>query len=219
MPSLLRSPRAVAGQLASLVGVAGRAAVRYRANPVEVVRRARTVRAEGGYEYDEALDTGLLDTREPLAPLTEEKAIFYRLLEAYDLPAPALHAVIARSAGWARGAGVIADRDAFADWLPGVPGDIVGKPSAGVHGHGVRVLRRDGYRLRDLGVEGGEVTPAALYDAMTGDPQFPVWVIQERVRNAPEVARLGSVDILQTARIVTVVHPDGSVSVVQCLLK
>lgn len=243
MPSPLRSPRVAAGQLASLGRVAARAAVRYRANPVEVVRRARTVRAEGGYEYDEALATGLLDPREPLgirhldtskhvtllaqravnpeslAALTEEKAIFHRLLDAYGLPAPALHAVIARGTGWARGAGVIASGEAFAAWLPGVPGDIVVKPSAGVHGHGVRVLRRDGGRLRDVGVRGGEVTPADLYDAMTGDPQFPVWVLQERVRNAPEVARLGSADILQTARIVTAVHPDGTVSVVQCLLK
>jgi hypothetical protein len=217
--------------------------VRYRANPVEVVRRARTVRAEGGYEYDEALATGLLDTREPLdgrhlgtskhvtllaqrelnpealASLTEEKAIFYRLLEAYGLPAPTLHAVIARAGGWARGAGVIADWDAFAAWLPGVPGDIVVKPSAGVHGRGVRVLRRDADRLRDLGVGGAEAAAADLWDAMTRDPEFPVWVVQERVRNAPEIARLGSADILQTARIVTVVHPDGSVSVVQCLLK
>ncbi|HTI33529.1 MAG TPA: sugar-transfer associated ATP-grasp domain-containing protein [Miltoncostaea sp.] len=243
MPSPLRSPRAAAGQLASLGRVAARAAVRYRVNPAAVVRRARTVRAEGGYEYDEALAAGLLDTREPLdgrhvgtskhvtllaqreinpeslAALTEEKAIFYRLLEAYDLPAPALHAVIARSGGWARGRGVIADRDAFAAWLPGVPGDIVVKPSAGVHGRGVRVLRRDGDLLRDLGVQGGDVTPAELHDAMVGDPEFPVWVIQERVRNAPEVARLGSADILQTARVVTVVHPDGTVSVVQCILK
>lgn len=241
MTSRLSSPRATVEQLLALATATARASRAYRASPIGIVRRARRARSVGGYEYDEALRVGLLAPRAPsdayslrtskhatleaqrrinheaLSSLTEEKAIFYRLLEALELPAPRLFGIIGPGTGWGRGVGVVADRATFERWLEGLPGDLVVKPSAGVHGKGVRVIRREGGRLVAIGE--GPISPGELHEAMTTDPDYALWVVQERLRNSPEVARLGSSETLQTTRIVTVVHPDGSTSVVQCLLK
>lgn len=228
------------GQAAAFAKAVRRGARAHRASPLRVAVRARRARSLAGYEYEEALGVGLLDPRlpasqvhlhaskdatlraqrrvnpEPLSPLTEEKAIFYRHVEALGLPAPRLLAIVGRAGGWARDAGVLGGAAAFAAWAEGLPERVVLKPSAGYHGQGVRVLRR-----RDGLLEGGgeAATPAGLYEALRTDPVHPLWVLQEHVTNAPEIAALGSPTTLQTVRMVTLVGRDGAVEVIQALLR
>ncbi|HTI32076.1 MAG TPA: sugar-transfer associated ATP-grasp domain-containing protein [Miltoncostaea sp.] len=241
MSNPLTSPRRHASQLASLAGVVARASRAHRASPIAVLRLARVARAGHGFEYEEALATGLLDPAggapalhahaskhatleaqrrinpETLAFLTEEKAFFHPYLEAAGVPAPRLLGVIGAGTGWGHDGRVVAGPGAFAAWIPDLPAEFVVKPSAGYHGMGVMVVVRDGAGLRVLGR--GAADARALHREMTSDPRFPLWVVQERIRNASSIEALGSAEAVQTARICTLVRRDGSVDVLHANLR
>ena len=139
MARSLVSPRIYAAQALALARTVMRVSHAYRASPLRIARLARRARAEDGYEYPEALASGPLDPSAPpellgrhaskhatldaqrrvnpeeFSPLTEEKAIFYRFLEAAGLPSPRLLGVIVHGTGWGRG-GVVTSLPAFSMW-------------------------------------------------------------------------------------------------------
>jgi hypothetical protein len=218
-----------------------RASRAHRASPLAVLRLARVARAGHGFEYGEALAAGLLDPAggaralhahaskhatleaqrrvnpEALAFVTEEKVVFHQYLEAVGVPTPRLLGVVGSGTGWGREGRVVAGADAFAAWIPELPAEFVVKPSAGYHGLGVMMVVRDGSRLTVLGR--GTTDARALHRELTTDPRFPLWVVQERIRNASSIEALGSAEAVQTARICTLVRRDASVAVLHANLR
>lgn len=241
MTNPLTSPRRHASGLARLAAVVVRASRAHRASPLAVLRLARVARAGHGFEYGEALTAGLLDPAggavalhahaskhatleaqrrvnpETLAFLTEEKTVFHQYLDAVGVPTPRVLGVIGAGTGWGHDGRVLDDADAFAAWVPELPPEFVVKPSAGYHGMGVMVVVRDGDRLTVL--RRGTIDARALHAELTGDPRFPLWLVQERIRNASSLEALGSAEAVQTARICTLVRRDGSVAVIHANLR
>jgi hypothetical protein len=239
----MTSGRERVGQAAELVRASRTGARAHRAGLVAVARRARRMRVVQGYEYAEALREGLLDPSLPedavrghasryatlevqrtlnpeaVAALTGEKWIFYRYAEALGLRTPRLLGVIdAGGPGWSHTGRVIADAAAFAAFVAeDLPDEFVLKPSGGYHGRGVRVLRREGGRLVDTA--GIATSPAGLLAGLRADPEFSVFVVQERLHNHPALLALVDVPTLQTLRIVTLVDRAGGCEAVYAVLK
>jgi hypothetical protein len=193
------------------------------------LRRLRT----SGFTFEEALEQGLLDPAMPeetvdghaprhvamlaqatinaaaLEPLTTEKVVFYRYCAALGLPVPELLAIVPRETpGWGTGDRILADADDFADHLLSLGRDVVVKPSGGGQGVGVRVLRRERDALVDAGT-GAPVDLAALWRELRDDTEFDCFLVQERMRNHPDLTSLVPATALHTMRLVTLVPRSG----------
>jgi hypothetical protein len=202
--------------------------------------RARTLRRDRGFRYREALLAGLLDPACPWyeraasdrqakhaeglvnaagAPMTEDKVVFAALAGASGLPVARRLAVLSRAGAtwdWHHERPVPAG--GWAECLDGMPDEVVVKPVHGYSGHGVRVLVRDGDAWRTVG-DGGRITSAALAAELRADPEFGQWLVEERLRNHPEVARLGDPETLKTLRVTTLVGADGVPEVLWSVLR
>ena len=226
-----------------LLRVSGRAVAAYGGDRREAMTRLRRLRRRG-FTFDEALGQGLLDPAMPDAdldgyaprhtaliaqaqinaaafePLTTEKAIFYRYCAALGLPVPELLAIVPRETpGWGSGDRVLADAGAFADHLMSLGRDLVVKPSGGGEGVGVRVLRREPGAFVDAAT-GDPVDLHALWGELRGDPEFACFVVQERMRNHPDLTGLVPATALHTMRLVTLVPSSGgSPRVSQCSIR
>lgn len=207
----------------------------------KIARRAAELRRAHGFSLGEAHRLGLLDPAAPpeaprryvskrrllavqarlnpeeLSHLTEEKTAFYRLAEGAGLPVPAVHAVLCHSGGGATGAGrPLQGRRAWIDWLErDSPEEFVVKPAKGYHGLNVRLVERHGRRLRLRG--GEELSAAELCDRLLADRRFHVNLVQERMRNHPEMP--GDPEVVSTLRVMALVGEDGGVEVLGCAMR
>jgi hypothetical protein len=214
-------------------------AVRARGgSPRDVVGRLLDVRRRG-FTAREAEAFGLLDPRLPAADLdrfvsrrdayavqdrlnpesvralVEDKPLFARVCAERDLPTPAILALFRREGpGWTPGGGA---PEGTAEWerliREDLPGEFVLKPAWGHLGKGVRVIVRDGHGGGFTEVGGGPMAAADVHAAMAGDPHWPEWIVQERVRNHPDLRRLSGTDAVQTVRVLTLLERSGAVRV------
>ena len=219
-----------------------RAARRYDAGFLSVSRRALRLYRVDGFRLLEAAPLGLLDPRLPeatldrftsrkalrsiqarlnadgLAPLTEDKAVFYLFCRRLGLPIPALYALFYRgAAGWGDDGAVLTDRNAWRGLLERLPDEFVVKPARASLGLGVTLFHREGATFVDH--LGREASADELLDRLERDPEHDAFVIQERLRNHPDLVRLSGSDTLQTARIHTFVAPGGDCRVLDASLK
>ena len=227
-----RAARAWAARTVEIVRVTHR---EHPGDPLGTARRAADLVARRGFTLDEAFTLGLLEPSRTAAELddhvskrrmiglqaslnpnefwylTEDKAIFYRLAESLGLPVPRLHAILCQSGpGWTRTGDVLGAPGDWARFLEsGAPDEFVVKPARGYHGHGVRLVRRRGSMLDVAG--SGPTTAADLCRELVADRRFHIHVVQERLRDHPDLPGDGSA--LQTLRIVTLVARDGRVRV------
>ena len=234
---------AAVSQARALAWTATRAAERHGVSRLRAARRARRLRVRGGFRYEETLSMGLLDPSidetdalrrvsdyetaqmlrrlnpESLAALTAEKIIFYRHFAACGIPVPELHGVVGRAGGWSAASGrPLPGPDDCADFLAHGPwDDFVVKPSGGHHGYGVRVLIREGPELVDL--EGRRSTPTTLTAELLADPEFDLFVVQERLRNHERVQALLRSETLQTVRVTSFVSDEGVPQVLHAYLR
>jgi hypothetical protein len=226
-----------ARELRDLARVTGESSRRHGAGRLWAARRARMLRGRG-FEYDEAVLFGLMDPAVPadlarrfvseyettrlidalnaeaLSAVTAEKVIFYRHFSALGVAVPELYGAVGRAGGWSAVTGrPLADPASSAAFLAAeVPEEFVMKPSGGHHGLGVRVLRRDGHLFSDL--EGRRWDAAGLVAEILADPDFDLHVVQERLRNHPDLQVIFASETLQTTRMTTFASDDGTVEVV-----
>lgn len=229
-----------ARELARVVGAARRA---YGASVAATAARARRLRSRGGFAFEEALRTGLLDPALPdhvaeryvsrrtvarlvarlnpaeLATLTEERAMFLRVAAAAGLPTPRLLGIVGRAGGWsAAGRPLPLGPDGAAELLAtGASEEFLVAPSSGRGDAGVRVLRREGRLLVDAA--GARTTPAQLATALVEDPRWSLHVVTERPRAHPGVSRLLPPGATAIVRIVSHVADDGEVRMVHAGLR
>ena len=89
------------------------------------------------------------------------------------------------------------------------------KPAKGYHGLNVRLVERRGRRQRLRG--GEELSAAELCDRLLADRRFHVNLVQERLRNHPEMP--GDPELLCSLRVITLVDARGRAGVLACLLR
>ena len=219
---------------ASLVRVTHAAARAYGDSHAAVGRRAMRLRRDGGFEFAEALKLGLLDPAMSPAvrasyvsrhvnmraqlrlnghdepKVLNEKLVFQRFCEGIGVPVPRLVAVIDRAGGsWMLPDRALPIGEGGVDLLP--PSFIV-KPSGGYEGFGVQLLHRgDGGGLVHHG--GRRTTLPELVAELRAHPEFGTWLVQERIRNHPDVAAIGGADTVHTIRFITLVGRDGRAEV------
>jgi len=143
------------------------------------------------------------------APLTEEKVIFYAYCSARNLPVPRFYGLSAKPAGYsADGLSLAGPRD-WATFARSLPDEFIVKPSHGVYGRGVRLIRRKGTGFVD---DLGQHADAENLSSLTFTyPGYDSFVIQERLRNHSDLGRLSGAENLQTVRIVSWVRDNGHV--------
>jgi hypothetical protein len=205
----------------------------YRTSFSSTFGRAMLVRRKRGFPLAEAANLGLLDSRltavgidehlsrattrplqdrlnsSSLAPLTEDKTVFYRVCEELEIPTPKLHALFFRNrAGWTPDGSILASREEWCRFFSEGPDeDFVVKPANGHWGEEVGIYRRLDGRLADS--HGSPLGPDDLYDVMQRHERFSNWVVQERLRNHPDVLRLSGTETIQCARMITLVAASG----------
>jgi hypothetical protein len=218
----------------------GRGAVRTgvarRASPSAVLRRAATLRRHG-FSATEARLFGLFDPAlggdelarftsrregyalqdrlnpESFRALAEDKALFARFCGWHDVPTAELLALHNRDApGWSpRGHDLTGPAEWIAFIRERLPSEFVLKPAWGHLGEGVRVVVRERGAFQEVG--GGRLDAEDLLAIMDGDARWPAWIVQERVRNHPDLRRLSASEAVQTVRAITLVRRDGRVEV------
>ena len=137
--------------------------------------------------------------------MVEDKVAFHEIARTSDLAVPALYGVFRRDG---EGRGQLSGQAAWESFLDALPHeDFVIKPSLGVYGRDVHVFQRSPRGLVDLA--GQSWRPADIHGLMAGGSSYDTFVIQERLRNDPEIAALCAVETLQTLRLVTMIEsPD-----------
>lgn len=144
-----------------------------------------------------------------LTCLTEDKSIFYALCAGLGVPVPASYAVIGRRGGWTVGGVPLAGKTASVRYLEETaPDEFVVKPSAGVYGDGVAVLRRAPGGFVDH--KGRARSATELCETLFTDPKYDRFIIQERLTNHPDIEKLTGCAYLQTVRIATLVDGQGA---------
>ncbi|MGF1611954.1 MAG: sugar-transfer associated ATP-grasp domain-containing protein [Kiloniellales bacterium] len=200
----------------------------------EMVRRLIKLRRDDLFTIDEIFLRGLLDLEptkqgvedvmsktmtlrlqrrlnpEAAEALTEDKSVFYSHCRACGLPAPELYAVFGRRLGWTAQGEALRCEEVWAGFLKALHSDeIVIKPSAGVYGRGIRLLRRDGEQWIDQ--NGHRLSPRDLVALLRRDEHYDSFVIQQWIHSHPALRILSNTDYLQTVRIVTAFSADGEV--------
>jgi len=146
---------------------------------------------------------------ESWAPLARDKGIFYRYCMAVGVPIPRLYAIFFPGAGgWSCDGASLAGREDWQSFLSGhVPPEFVVKPARGAWGRGVNVFGRNGREFTDA--FGVSYTAESLYEALRSAAADDGIVLQERLRNHPELIRLSGTEFLQTVRVITLLDGDG----------
>lgn len=104
-----------------------------------------------------------------LQAMAYEKHIFYRLLEAFDVPAPRIHAVYAPTADCFERHRALTDRASLGEWLRTTDRlPIFGKPSSACSGFGGRAIMSRDDEGRFHMADGSAVTLDELLDDLEG---------------------------------------------------
>jgi hypothetical protein len=154
------------------------------------------------------------------ADLLKNKGMFYRFCAANGVPVPALYALFFAESG-----GVLSD----GRWLPAevkawaqylcdeLPETFVFKPARGSNGDGVFIFQRSGPDFANA--DGRTYDMDALWRLMSSDTFKSGLIIQERLLNHEELARLTGSQFLQTVRACTFVDAAGCARLLHAHLK
>lgn len=151
--------------------------------------------------------------------LLKDKSIFYRYCMALGVPIPKLYAIFFRKTpGWSYNGLVLATRDDWKRFFDSqLPSEFAIKPARGAYGQGLNVFARSEKGF--TGAFGKSYTAQQLYDFMFSHPKENSFVIQQRLKNHPELIRLSGTQSLQTVRIITFVDSNGRCRILHAHLK
>jgi glutathione synthase/RimK-type ligase-like ATP-grasp enzyme len=156
---------------------------------------------------------------ESWAPLLKDKGIFYKYCTAAGIPVPKLYAVFFRTtAGWAFDGSVLVSRDSWERFFNlKIPSEFVIKPSQGAFGERVNIFTKTGKDFTDAFAK--QYKAADLYEMMLSDHKYDSFIIQERIRNHPELIRFTGTEFLQTVRVITSIDACGRSCILHARLK
>jgi Sugar-transfer associated ATP-grasp len=151
--------------------------------------------------------------------LLKDKGIFYRFLMAQGLPIPQLYGIFFQKVpGWSPNGSILVGR---ADWerlLATIPADeFVIKPCRGAFGSGIKIFARTSGGFKDI--SGNMFKAVDIYNLMRTDTDFDAFVVQQRLRNHPEIYRLNPSEFLQTVRVTTFIDRRGCCQILFAFMK
>jgi len=147
---------------------------------------------------------------EAFAPMLKDKGDFYMRCAAHGLPIPKLYALLVPGGvGWCAQGPAPAAPGEWARYIEAtVPREFAIKPITGTLSEGFDILTRCAGGFRDT--KGRVYAPERLVERLwqtVGGSRG--WVLQERLRNHLDLARLSGTDYLQTLRLVTLIDRQG----------
>ena len=142
--------------------------------------------------------------------VTEDKGIFYIYCKALGIPIPCLYGIFFRETpGWCLKGWRLVSREDWKRYLEeGVDGEFVIKPSRGVFGHKVKIFSRSDGEFQEA--SGQSYTSEDIYEMMFQDPEYDRFIIQERLKNHPDLSPVLARSFLQTVRVVTFIDKKGA---------
>jgi Sugar-transfer associated ATP-grasp len=225
-------PLPILSRVGHVLGVCRRTARRHRVPLHVILRRLARLWFGQGIRPLEALKHGLADPamnetalqaclgkerfrqlQENINPpglecLLKDKSIFYPYCQAVGLAIPRLYAVFDVLGGWSGDGALLAtDAEWEAFFHDSVPAEFVVKPAWGIYGEGFQIFTRDGDGFRDT--RGQRFSPAELIRSLRDHRSYRRWLIQDRLRNHPDLDLLTGTSYLQSVRITTFVASDG----------
>ena len=241
---MFHRPRAKLRLLGRLAKVSHKVAPLPNPGFIKVFRHALRLYLEKAYLPEEAFKRGIMDPDYPeeklrdfvsrrkmsqiqkaLNPdswvmLCEDKSMFYRYCVALKIPIPEFYACFYKEkAGWSHTGAVLKNREDWTGFLDNnLPEEFVIKPAWGVYGSGLRVLHRSTTGVF-TDASGLQQDAADVYDAMLLYPGYDSFVIQERLRNHPELVRLSNTEYLQTLRVVTYIDSSSACNILYAFFK
>ena len=245
MAVLIKHPVSVFSMLLDIIQCSNKALPFYNLKyPSVFIQTVRLLLLRGFKPY-EALQLGLLEPDFPKAdlckvvsedemakiqksfnplswkPLTDDKSIFYVYCKAVGLPVPELYAIFFRhNTGYALNGASLSSRE---DWCTFInrdlPSQFIIKPSEGAYGNGIKCfVRTDETIFIDLSSE-RQFRADDIYDLMLSDINYTTFVIQERLFNCADLAKLSNALGLQTLRIWTLVDKNNKCRILQANFK
>ncbi len=151
--------------------------------------------------------------------LTRDKGIFYRYCMALGIPIPKLYAIFFRTnAGWSCNGAILKSCNDWEKFFDNqLPMEFVIKPAEGSRGKEVNIFSRTEEDFIDA--FGKKYRAVDIYDTMLSTHKYESFVIQERLKNHPELVRLSDVQFLQTVRIITFVDRNNNCRILHAYLK
>jgi hypothetical protein len=151
--------------------------------------------------------------------VTENKGIFYRYCEAYNLPIPKLYAIYNRkNTGYCyTGKPLITKKDYLNFIEFDLPADFIIKPSAGVYGSKIYAFRKNDNSIVDH--LNNAFSAKQVAELMTEDKEFNSFIIQERLFTHELLAKLCSSKNLNTLRVNTFVESNGDINIISVTFK
>ncbi len=241
---LIQRPEIVFQYFVSIFRCSGKVVQFYNLKYPLVCFRMINLMIRRGFVPHEALQLGLLDlnfdkkdlgkftskremsqiqrTLNPasLESLTEDKSIFYMYCKALGLPVPRLYAVFFRhTAGYSADASILSSREDWASLLNNLPTDFIVKPARAKYGYCINCFSRTPHAEYIDAASGMQFSADDIYNLMFSNPYHDTFVIQERLINHPELARLSNTDFLQTMRVLTFVDRNGKCKILHAFLR
>ncbi len=226
------SPNPLLARVRRLAGRLGTTSARAGCGRVAVAARLLDVWRRTGIRPGQAMELGLCDPEiseeqlsgcfakhelvalqnalnpSELTCLTEDKGVFYPLCVALGLPVPRTFALVSRAGGWVAPGHPVGDREGWVRALEeALPARFVTKPSRGVYGDAITAWTRVDGGFADH--RGRLHSTSELHEALISHPRHASFVVQERLENHPDIARLTGHPALQTVRATTLVEADG----------
>lgn len=154
-----------------------------------------------------------------LAPLLKNKGIFYHYCIALGIPIPKLYAIFLKKAvGWSYNSSFLKTRDDWKRFFDSqIPSEFVIKPACGAYGEEVNAFNRTNNGFIDAA--GRTYKSENLYDLLISNPKYDSFIIQQRLKNHPELVRLSGTQSLQTVRFITFVDRNGQCHILHAHLK
>jgi hypothetical protein len=151
--------------------------------------------------------------------LLKDKGLFYRYLISQRLPMPQLYGIFFQKVpGWSADGAVLAGRGDWEKYFAAINADeFVIKPCKGAFGDGIKIFTKasDGFK----NTYGDFLKSGDIYDLMRAEKSFDAFIIQERLRNHPEICRLSPCDFLQTIRVTTFIDRKGVCHILFAFIK
>lgn len=152
-------------------------------------------------------------------PATEDKGIFYKYCMANGIAVPRLYAIFFKhTAGWTFNGFMPTGKNDWSDYLENnLPVEFVIKPARGFYGQEIKIFKR--YDRKFIDLTGKSCTAGEIVDFMSSSLRFDSFVIQERLKNHPELVRLSESEVLQCARLITFIDANRKPGILYRQLK
>jgi hypothetical protein len=155
-----------------------------------------------------------------MEPLTEDKSIFYKYCTAAGIPVPQLYAVFFRhTAGHSTNGAILNSREEWLSFINNIPTDFIIKPARAKYGYCINCFLKT-HKVQYIDAASAvQYSAGDIYDLMFSNPYHDIFIIQERLTNHSELARLSNTDFLQTIRIHTFVDKKGTCRILHAFLR